>query len=104
MPTLDEIKRNVLKGAESYNNAVDFSKRVVRIELFGSYACGNASEDSDIDLLVEFATPHVGLFSLATILDAMEKATGMSVDIVQAPLPPGSLLEIERSVRLYDAA
>ena len=75
-----------------------------RVELFGSYASGCATGDSDVDLLVEFVTPNVGLFALAAVLEAMEAATGMPVDVVQSPLPADSLLEIERSVPLYAAA
>ena len=104
MRTLEEIRDLVFEGVARYNSAAAPARRVVRVDLFGSYAAGCATSESDIDLLVEFATPNVGLFSLAAILDAMEAATGMSVDIVQAPLPADSLLEIERSVPLYAAA
>ena len=104
MYTFDEIKGCVLEGVRRYNAQAASSKRVVSVELFGSYAEGRASDESDIDLLVEFATPNVGLFALAGVLEAMEEATGMSVDIVQAPLPHDSLLEIESTVPLYAAA
>ena len=38
-----------------------------KISLFGSYADGNANEDSDIDLLVEFLSSNVSLFTLYNI-------------------------------------
>lgn len=104
MRTLEEIRDLVLEGVARYNGTATPVKRVVRVELFGSYASGCATSESDIDLLVEFATPNVGLFALAAVLEAMETATGMSVDVVQAPLPTDSLLEIEKSVPLYAAA
>lgn len=102
--TIEDIKERVLEGVMRYNKSAVAGKRVVRVDLFGSYAAGTASDESDIDLLVEFATPHVGLFALAAILEAMEEAIGASVDVVQIPLPADSLLEIERSVSLYAAA
>ena len=104
MRTLEEIRALVIEGVTRYNNAATPAKRIVRVELFGSYAAGYATNESDIDLLVEFAAPNVGLFALAAVLETMEVATGMSVDIVQSPLPADSLLEIERSVPLYAAA
>lgn len=104
MRTINEIRERVLEGVERYNSAAAQAKRVVRVELFGSFAEGRATDNSDVDLLVEFVTPNVGLFALAAVLEAMEAATGMSVDIVQSPLPADSLLEIERSVPLYAAA
>ena len=104
MYALDDIKAKVLEGIARYNKTAVAEKQVVRVDLFGSYASGNASDGSDIDLLVEFATPHVGLFALAAVLETMEDATGMSVDVVQAPLPADSLLEIDKQVSLYAAA
>ena len=104
MRTIEDIKERVLEGVTRYNNTAAAGKRVVRVDLFGSYAAGTASDESDIDLLVEFATPHVGLFALAAILETMEEVMGMSVDVVQIPLPADSLLEIGRSVPLYAAA
>lgn len=93
MRTVDEIRKRVLEGVERYNNATAQAKRVVRVELFGSYAEGRATDASDVDLLVEFVTPNVGHFDLAVVLEAKEAATGMSVDVVQSP-PADSLLEI----------
>ena len=101
MPTLSEIKNSVCFGVERFNGTADGDKRIVRVELFGSYARGNASNGSDIDLLIEFANPHVGLFSLASILSIMEEETGSSVDIVQYPLPQDSLLDLGKTVLLY---
>jgi predicted nucleotidyltransferase len=101
---MDQIAECVRRGVEQYNRTSAPERRIVRVELFGSYADGRATDTSDLDLLVEFATPNVGLFALASALMAMEDATGMAVDIVQLPLPDDTLLEIERSVPLYAAA
>ncbi len=104
MPSLSEIQRNVCLGVERFNETADAGKHIIRVELFGSHARGSASGGSDIDLLVEFADPHVGLFSLASVLSIMEEMTGGPVDIVQRPLPQDSLLDVGKTVLLYDAA
>ena len=104
MPTLEEIRAFVAEGARLYNSSVPENRHIVRVELFGSYAAGTQTADSDIDLLVEFATESVSLFNIAAALQAMEDATGMPVDLVQMPLPDNSLLEVERTVPLYEAA
>ena len=98
------MQKPTIEGVERYNKEAAAERRIVRVDLFGSFAAGAMTEESDLDLLVEFASPHVGLFTLATVLETMEEATGMQVDIVQSPLPDDSLLEIERSVPLYVAA
>ena len=42
---------NRVKIAHEFANAIN-SDRIVRIILFGSVACGDDSEDSDIDILI----------------------------------------------------
>ena len=104
MYTIEELRERVLEGVERYNAKVPHERRIVRIELFGSYAAGRQNEDSDLDLLVEFAIEQVSLFNIIGVLEAMEETTGMSVDVVQIPLPQGALLDVERTVSLYAAA
>ncbi|MDE0633282.1 MAG: nucleotidyltransferase domain-containing protein [Caldilineaceae bacterium] len=52
---------------------------VRRIGLYGSYACGTQTEDSDIDLLVELKEPRFD--ALAGLYIYMEQALGREVDI-----------------------
>lgn len=59
---------------------------------------------SDVDLLVSFSSPVVSLFTLARALEALEQALSVPVDLVQEPMPDGSLLEIDGRVPLYEAA
>ena len=55
---------------------------VQRAWLFGSYANGTATEDSDIDLLVEFDyTQHVGL-GIVTMHRDLEVLLQKKVDLV----------------------
>ena len=104
MYTIDEIRDAVKKAAEEYNATAPAEKRVVRIDLFGSYASGNQTESSDVDFLVTFATPVVGLFALAGLFGALEEHFDCSVDMVKYPLSENSFLEIERTVPVYEAA
>lgn len=102
MFTIDELKTRVSEAAEAYNNEAPSDKRIERIALFGSYADERANSDSDVDLLVAFRSSVVSLITLAKVLSAMEEALHASVDLVQDPLPEGSLLVIEQKVPLYE--
>ena len=94
------IDQNVLKH-KIKDVAVDYP--VKKIDLFGSYAEGRQTEDSDIDLLVEFKTPDISLFILSGLRIDIEESLGMSVDLLHAPLPEDSMIEIGRTVPLYEA-
>ena len=74
-----------------------------KVELFGSYANGSNTPQSDVDLLVEFSQPKVSLLTLCALKMRMEELLGSGVDIVHGPLPDGCLLEIDRRIPLYGA-
>ena len=74
-----------------------------KVELFGSYANGKSTPQSDVDLLVEFTQPRVSLIMLSSLKYRMEELLKTSVDIVHGPLKEGSLLEIDRRIPLYGA-
>jgi hypothetical protein len=59
--------------------AAEFS--VTRLGIFGSYARGEARDDSDIDIVVELEKPD--LFALIGIKQAVEEAFGARVDVVR---------------------
>ena len=101
---IDDIRARVADAVDDYNSAVCERDRIERVSLFGSYAEGRAHADSDVDLLVAFASPAVSLISLGRALEALEGRVGLPVDIVPEPLPQESLLEIGRTVALYGAA
>ena len=75
--SIDEIRKIVSKLAADYG--------AKRIYLFGSYARGDMTTDSDIDLLIDKGSIHG--FQLAGLLLDLEDALGVSVDL----LPTGSL-------------
>ena len=55
---------------------------ILRIWLFGSYARGEATADSDIDLLIEGVSAK-GMISFLALQEAMEKCLGKKVDLIE---------------------
>ena len=85
--------------SESVNNAAhEFP--IKRVDLFGSEE--RQTEKSDVDLLIEFTSIAVSLLLLASLRDRLEKDLGTSVDIVHAPIPDGSILDVGKTVTLYE--
>lgn len=70
IPTIREL---VTPIARSYG--------VKRLYLFGSYAKGNADENSDIDLLVEKGKP-MSLLKLSGMRQSVQEVLKLSVDLV----------------------
>jgi len=61
---------------------------VTEIGVFGSHVRGEAAEDSDIDVLVEFNRP-VGFFKFLELEERMSEWLGAKVDLVtKAALKP----------------
>lgn len=75
---------------------------IKKISLFGSYAEGNANEDSDIDLLVEFLSENVSLFMLYNIKEEIENKLHKQVDLIHAPIDVNSLIKINKVVEIYE--
>jgi len=76
---------------------------VKRIELFGSYADGTASENSDIDFLVEFSESPVSLFEICGLQETLSELLKVDVDVVKYPLQRGNDLIIEKKVCVYES-
>ncbi len=70
--------------------------------MFGSYADGTCTEDSDLDLLVEFKKPYVSLFTLSELKSRLEELFGKPVDVLHAPLPDSATIEIESERTVYE--
>ncbi len=99
---IDELKDKVSAAAYAYNKKATSQTYIDAVSLFGSYANGSADTESDVDLLISFQSSVVSLITLARVLSTMEDALGLSVDIVQEPLPADALFTITQKVPLYE--
>ena len=70
------------------------------VSIFGSYAEGRATANSDLDLLVEFNQPAVSLMKLNALKYDLEDALGLPVDVIHAPLPANSMIQPGKVFRL----
>ena len=95
MPTTDDICECVKKAVEGYP--------VKNVKIFGSYAEGTQTEESDVDLLVEFSSSHVSLFVISGLQIKMQELWGRDVDLIHAPIPENSLIDIGRTISVYEA-
>ena len=76
---------------------------VKRIILFGSYADGRNTPQSDIDLIVEFNSENVSLLTIASLKYKLEELLGIDVDVIHAPLDKGAIIVPQRMVEIYAA-
>ena len=57
---------------------------VVKAWLFGSYAKGEETSHSDVDILVRYdEKARISLFTISHMMRALEKVTGKQVDLVE---------------------
>ena len=105
--TQDQIRQIVAPIAEKYHLKAVF--------LFGSYARGDATENSDVDLLVDTTgTSLKSLLSLGALYCDLEAALGKPIDLVtvstleqKAQMPSEAQFRetvIQERVNIYDAA
>ena len=73
------------------------------VVLFGSYANGTNTSESDVDLLIEFDTSVVSLLTLSKLKHRIEDILQTEVDIIHAPLPENSMIEIGKGIQIYAA-
>ncbi len=72
--TIDEIKCRITPIAEKYHLAA--------VYLFGSYARGDATADSDVDLLVDLTGSTAHGMMLGGLYADLEDALGVGIDLV----------------------
>jgi predicted nucleotidyltransferase len=87
MPTPEEI----LTALRQQHALLSRRYPIQRMALFGSWARGEAREDSDVDVLVE-VDPSIGL-RFVELGEALEKALGRRVDLVSRRAIKPSLWE-----------
>ena len=93
MLTITDIITAVKTVAEEFS--------IKSVMLFGSYAEGRNTAESDVDLLIEFVMPAVSLFILADIKNRLEEILNVDVDIIHAPLPDDALIRTENMIEIY---
>ena len=79
MKTLSEIKEILRK----HKKILKEKYRVKSIAIFGSYARGEQTEESDIDIMVEFDENNYPSFSeYLELIEYLEKILGLKVDLI----------------------
>ena len=74
-----EVKKRLLRAIENSPHL----GAIKSIAIFGSYVNGTPSEDSDIDVLIDFEPAAVvGFFTLSDIKDSLESFLKKSVDLL----------------------
>lgn len=105
--TVQEIQSRVMPVTKKYGIKAEF--------LFGSYAKGTATEDSDIDLLIDTSgTALRGLLSLGALYNDLEAVLEKKIDLItirsleqRTQMPSEAAFReavMKERVRLYDVA
>lgn len=105
--SIEEIRQRIAPIAKKYG--------VKAVFLFGSYARGEAREDSDIDLLVDTGGTNLrSLFSIGALYCDLESALGKSIDLItvsaleqRAQMPSEEMFRntvMKERMSIYDAA
>lgn len=71
--TVEDIRNNILPVVLQHN--------ISQVYLFGSYAKGTATEDSDIDLAIDSSNLH-GLWGLLRFEEDVSRVLGKPVDVL----------------------
>ena len=83
--TIDEISSRIRPVAEKYH--------LKAVYLFGSYARGEARDDSDVDLLVDLSGADLsGFFAIGGLYNDLEAALQKEVDLITTDLEDSGLL------------
>ena len=75
--TLDEVKEIIRRHKSELSERYS----VKEIGIFGSFVRGEAREDSDVDVLVEFTQP-IGFFKFLELEEYLSDLIGRKVDLV----------------------
>lgn len=79
MKNLNLIKKKIIGVQDKLNKEFD----VTEIGLFGSYIRGEATSESDLDILISLKPEHsVGLIKFNTLKDFLSDLLNIKVDLV----------------------
>lgn len=87
------IQEAVKKVAPEYS--------IKTVVVFGSYAEGTASNESDVDILVEFLVPAVSLLTLTRLKHRLENELNTRVDVIHSPLGADPMITLGKVVLVY---
>ncbi|MBQ4421287.1 MAG: nucleotidyltransferase domain-containing protein [Bacteroidales bacterium] len=75
---------------------------VVRAWLFGSFARGEETPESDVDILVQYDdTARISLLTISHMMGELERSTGRRVDLIEdGCLMPFAVESVNRDKRL----
>jgi predicted nucleotidyltransferase len=90
-------KQEILSVLVQNKSELENKFKVRRMALFGSYARGEETPDSDVDILVDI-DPSVGL-EFVTLAEKIEQLLGLPVELVsRRAIKPNKLKYIERDL------
>ncbi len=92
--TIDDIRNAVKVVAGEYP--------IKRAVLFGSRANGTSTDDSDVDLIMEFSKP-ITLITLSLIKERLEEMLKTDVDVIHGPIQSTDMIEIDKEIEVYAA-
>ena len=92
--SIEEIARIAKQLSDEY--------KIKKVSLFGPYADGTYTDDSDIDLLVEFQNYAILLFGLSGLKIKLEKMLKKPVDVLYEPLPSDSMIYIQYAKVIFE--
>lgn len=73
--TLEELRRRIAPIARKY--------RIPAVYLFGSYARNEATDASDVDILIDREGSAIrGMFDMGGLYDELQRSIGKDVDLV----------------------
>ncbi|MDR2854933.1 MAG: nucleotidyltransferase domain-containing protein [Methanomicrobiales archaeon] len=94
MLTHEEIVKAVAKAATQFS--------LKKVAYFGSYADGSATEESDLDVLVEFYNRPKSLLTVIGLKCWLEDEMSVPVDLIEIPLPEKARIKIGKTVPVYE--
>ena len=77
--------------------------KIDAVYVFGSYARNEATAESDVDFLVEFAENPTSLIHICGLRETLSELLKSDVDIVKLPRKPDDGLHINRTMCLYES-
>jgi predicted nucleotidyltransferase len=91
------IREEILDLLSKTKPELESRYKVQRIALFGSYARGDQSPDSDVDILVE-VDPSIGL-AFVDLAERIEEVLGLPVELVShRAVKPNKMKSVEQDL------